>query len=62
MKRIWAFDNRTGAVNEDVTLGQRPGKRAQRGLEEFNHPRITVMPAARAAVSPAAKAPDMASL
>lgn len=41
MKRIWAFDNRTGAVNEQVTLGRRPGKPAPAGLEAFTrHPRI----------------------
>ena len=42
MKRIWAFDNRTGAVNEAVTLGHRPRTTAQAGLEAFRHPRIRV--------------------
>jgi hypothetical protein len=55
--RIWQFDNRTGAVNEAVTLGKRRGTPAQAGLEEFQHPRIRVTPEARAAAAQAEKAP-----
>jgi hypothetical protein len=41
MPKIWAFDNRTGAVNEQVTLGRRQRKPASSGLEAFRrHPRI----------------------